>query len=45
MTRSNKLYAKLRCPFPIEPTAKDAKPYQVREFLEIIEEHGLYLES
>lgn len=30
-------------PFPIQPSDKDAKPYQVREFLELIEEHGLYL--
>ncbi|MFA7597624.1 MAG: type II toxin-antitoxin system HicA family toxin [Novosphingobium sp.] len=30
-------------PFPVQPGSKDAKPYQVREFLELIEEHGLYI--
>ncbi len=31
-------------PFPVEPTGKDAKRYQLREFLELVEEHGLYLD-
>lgn len=31
-------------PLPIQPSAKDAKPYQVRELLELVEEHGLYIE-
>lgn len=30
-------------PFPVQPTGKDAKPYQVREFLELIEEYSLYM--
>ena len=30
-------------PFPVQPSDKDAKPYQVREFLELIEEYGLYI--
>jgi len=30
-------------PFPVQPSAKDAKPYQVREFLELIEEYSLYM--
>ena len=30
-------------PFPVQPDGKDAKRYQVREFLELIEEHGLYI--
>ena len=30
-------------PLPVQPTGKDAKPYQVREFLELVEEHGLYI--
>jgi predicted RNA binding protein YcfA (HicA-like mRNA interferase family) len=28
-------------PFPIQPDGKDAKRYQVRELLELIEEYGL----
>lgn len=27
--------------FPIQPTGKDAKRYQVREFLELVEAYGL----
>ena len=30
-------------PFPVQPSDKDAKPYQVREFLELVEQHGLYM--
>lgn len=30
-------------PFPIQPSDKDAKQYQVREFLELVEQHGLYI--
>ena len=30
-------------PFPVQPDGKDAKRYQVREFLELVEEHGLYI--
>lgn len=33
----------LQRPFPIQPSDKDAKPYQVREFLELVEQHGLYI--
>lgn len=33
----------LQRPFPVQPSGKDAKPYQVREFLELVEEHGLYM--
>lgn len=45
-TGSHRQYAhpKLRRPLPVQPSAKDAKPYQVREFLELVEEHGLYIE-
>ena len=32
-------------PFPIQPSGKEAKAYQVREFLELVEEHGLYMGS
>lgn len=38
------IHPKLTRPFPVQPTGKDAKPYQVREFLELVEEHGLYIE-
>lgn len=30
-------------PFPVQRSTKDAKPYQVREFLELIEHHALYM--
>jgi len=30
-------------PFPVQPSTKDAKPYQVREFLELIEQYSLYM--
>ena len=42
---SHKIYThdKLLRPFPVQPTGKDAKQYQVREFLELVEEHGLYI--
>lgn len=29
--------------FPVQPEAKDAKRYQVRELLELIEQYGLYI--
>jgi predicted RNA binding protein YcfA (HicA-like mRNA interferase family) len=38
------LHPKLERPFPVQPSAKDAKSYQLREFLELVEEHGLYIE-
>ncbi|HEX5477382.1 MAG TPA: type II toxin-antitoxin system HicA family toxin [Burkholderiales bacterium] len=38
------VHPKLNRPFPVQPTGKDAKLYQVREFLELVEEHGLYIE-
>ena len=43
---SHKIYAhpKLSRPLPVQPSDKDAKAYQVREFLELVEEHGLYIE-
>ena len=31
-------------PFAGPASSKDAKRYQVREFLELVEEHGLYIE-
>lgn len=37
------VHPKLTRPLPVQPTGKDAKPYQVREFLELVEEYGLYI--
>jgi predicted RNA binding protein YcfA (HicA-like mRNA interferase family) len=38
------VHPKLSRTFPVQPSDKDAKRYQVREFLELVEEHGLYIE-
>ena len=32
-------------PFPIQPHGKDAKRYQVRELLELVEQYGLTLNT
>lgn len=32
-------------PFPIQPEGKDAKRYQVRELLELVEQYGLQLNT
>lgn len=31
--------------FPVQPTGKDAKRYQMREFLELVERYALHLEA
>jgi predicted RNA binding protein YcfA (HicA-like mRNA interferase family) len=31
--------------FPVQPHGKDAKRYQVREFLELVETYGLHIEE
>lgn len=31
--------------FPVQPDGKDAKRYQVREFLELVEAYGLHIEE
>ena len=31
--------------FPVQPSGKDAKRYQVRDFLELMRRYDLYLES
>lgn len=31
--------------FPVQPVGKDAKKYQVRELLEIVEAYGLHIEE
>lgn len=38
------VHPKIPRPLPVQPSAKEAKRYQVREFLELVEEHGLYIE-
>ena len=32
-------------PLPIQPSGKDAKRYQVGQFLELVEEYGLHIEE
>jgi predicted RNA binding protein YcfA (HicA-like mRNA interferase family) len=32
-------------PLPVQPEGKDAKRYQVREFLELVEKYGLHMEA
>ncbi len=31
-------------PLPVQPEGKNAKPYQVKQFLELIANYGLYIE-
>ena len=38
------VHPKVPRPLPVQPEGKDAKRYHVREFLELVEEHGLYIE-
>jgi predicted RNA binding protein YcfA (HicA-like mRNA interferase family) len=47
MNGSHAIYThpKLPRPFPIQPEGKDAKRYQVRELLELIEQYGLILSA
>jgi len=39
------VHSKVPRPFPVQPEKKDAKRYQVREFLDIVEEYGLSIEE
>lgn len=45
MNGSHAIYThpKLPRPFPIQPEGKDAKRYQVRELLELVEQYALTL--
>jgi predicted RNA binding protein YcfA (HicA-like mRNA interferase family) len=45
MNGSHAIYthSKLPRPFPIQPQGKDAKRYQVRELLELVEQYALTL--
>jgi predicted RNA binding protein YcfA (HicA-like mRNA interferase family) len=38
-------HPKLARPFPVQPDGKEAKRYQIRELLELIEEYGLHIEA
>lgn len=44
---SHRIYAHpaIPRPFPVQPTAKDAKRYQVREFLDLVEAHHLDMQA
>lgn len=44
-TGSHRQYVHPKIPraFPVQPDGKDAKRYQVREFLELVEEYSLYM--
>lgn len=37
------VHPKVPRPLPVQPETKDAKAYQVREFLELIEQYSLYM--
>lgn len=37
------VHVDVRRAFPVQPVGKDAKRYQVREFLELVERYGLHL--
>jgi predicted RNA binding protein YcfA (HicA-like mRNA interferase family) len=45
-TGSHKMYVHpdIPRPLPIQPESKNAKAYQVRQFLELIANYGLYME-
>jgi predicted RNA binding protein YcfA (HicA-like mRNA interferase family) len=46
-TGSHRQYVHPKVPrsFPVQPDGKDAKRYQVRELLELVEEYGLHIEE
>lgn len=39
------VHPKVPRPFPVQAHGKDAKRYQVRQFLELVEGYGLHLEA
>ncbi len=43
---SHYIYSRPEVPRPLslQPRQRDAKPYQISQFLEIVEEHGLTME-
>lgn len=46
-TGSHRIYAHRAIPraFPVQPAGADAKRYQVREFLELVEQYDLHMEA
>ncbi|NML10543.1 type II toxin-antitoxin system HicA family toxin [Sphingobium sp. AR-3-1] len=46
-TGSHRQYVHSNVPrsFPVQPDGKDAKRYQIRELLELVEAYGLYIEE
>jgi len=44
---SHRIYAHPSIPRPLslQPRGKDAKPYQIRQFMQVVEEFGLTLEG
>jgi len=39
------VHPKVPRPFPVQPVGKEAKRYQVRELLELIETYGLHMDA
>ena len=39
------VHPKIPRPFPVQPDGKDAKRYQLRELLELVEAYGLHIEE
>lgn len=39
------VHPKVPRPFPIQPDGKEAKRYQIRELLELVEAYGLHIEE
>ena len=39
------VHPKVTRPLPVQPNSKEAKPYQIREFLELVEEYSLYMDG
>jgi predicted RNA binding protein YcfA (HicA-like mRNA interferase family) len=39
------VHPKVPRPFPVQPDGKDAKRYQIRELLELVEAYGLHIEE
>jgi predicted RNA binding protein YcfA (HicA-like mRNA interferase family) len=46
-TGSHRQYVHPKVPrsFPVQPDGKDAKRYQIRELLELVEAYGLHIEE
>lgn len=39
------VHSRISRPFPVQPAGKDAKRYQVREFLELVEAFALHIDE